>query len=105
GPPRLFRAMRTRQRVDEPERAGQERAFPLSLPGVAIQERAGGAELLANRIDRGRGSRVRGVEVAEPHGEQDRGVKLVAVGVKRVAPPRVRPAPLVDPATLPFGSA
>ena len=69
------------QRLDEPERAGQERAFAageaVSTGRVAVHERPTGAELSADGVDRADDPRARRGFDLEHRQDEHRGVESV----------------------------
>src|SRR2546423_3353826 len=77
---------RTRERLDDPERARHEGALDLLLAGVAVEERAAGSELAADRVDRRSHQLAVGIDEAGPGGPEGRRVELVGAGVEGEAP-------------------
>ena len=80
------------ERLDEPERAGQERAFgagePVASGRVAVEERAAGVELAADRVDRAADARRVGRFDAEEREDEERGVEVVGLVAARCSSPR-----------------
>ena len=84
------------ERLDEPERAGDERALHPLLPAVAVEEPAAGAELALHGVDHGREPPAGDVEVVHPREAQDARVQTAATREHHVAPPLLRPAFRLD---------
>src|SRR4029079_9894802 len=85
-----------RKRLDEPERAGDERTFAVDVAGPAPQEPAARVELLPDDVDRPpkplRGDAVPAHARAAKHGSVER----LRPGVLDVRAELVGPAPLLD---------
>src|SRR5581483_6953420 len=96
---RLLDAADARERLDEPERAREERALLPLLAAVAVEEWAAGAERGADRVDRRARARVVRLQEAGADREQHRRVEFLGAGVERVAPLLRGPAAVVDPRT------
>ena len=94
--PRLRRAARPRERLDEPERAREERALLGRLAAVAVEERPTRPELLADGGDRAGHALAGRVGEAHPRRAQHGGVELLRVRVEGVRAASLREAPRLD---------
>src|ERR671934_2556665 len=93
---RLVQPTGTRERLDEPERAGDERALLLLLAAVAVEERPARTQLVPDRVDRRAEPFGARVEVAHPRQAEDARVELVAAWIHDVRAARVGPAFVLD---------
>jgi len=85
-----------RERLDEPERTGDERAFAADVAGPAPQKAAARVELLANPVDRPAEPLGRDAVPAHARGADDGGVERPRPGVLDVGAELVGPALLLD---------
>ena len=101
---RLVAAAGARERLHEPEGAGEEGALELLRAAVAVDERAVG-ELFADGCDRPGHPLALWIGELGPRGEQHGGVELVRVGIERVAAAALGPAAGLDEVADPLALA